>query len=183
MSKNPESMEKEIKIVSPEEKDMLGIEQLLYKTWLETYPNEKLGITREDIEDRFKGKFTEEAMKKRWEKVQKDSQTNRLIAKDGEIVVGFISITSHPDSNQLQAIYVLPEYQNRGVGKKLWNETQKYFDHAKKSLVQVATYNTNAINFYEKLGFKDNGKRWEDEKAKMKSGSNIPQIELEMEVM
>jgi ribosomal protein S18 acetylase RimI-like enzyme len=80
----------------------------------------------------------------------------------------------------LQAIYVLPEYQGRGVGKALWNEIRKNFDPKRKTIVNVAIYNIKAISFYEKLGFKDTGKRWQDETFKMKSGSRIPEMEMEL---
>ena len=87
------------------------------------------------------------------------------------------------DKNQLQAIYVVPEYQRKGVGKLLWKEAQKYFDEGKDIVVEVATYNSNAIAFYKKLGFVDTGKRFSDEKFKMKSGNLIPEMEMELKVI
>ena len=170
-----------IKITSPEEKDMVGVQKVLYKTWLATYPNEEYGITKDDIEDRFKGRFTYESLAKRWEDIEKATNRETLLAKEGNNVVGIIVVTLHPDKNQLQAIYILPEYQGKGIGKKLWDEAQKYLDHTKNSIVHVATYNKNAIGFYERLGFKDTGKRWKDNEFKLKSGSIIPQMELELE--
>jgi hypothetical protein len=34
------------------------------------------------------------------------------------------------------------------------------------------------MEFYKRLGFQDTGKRWEDEKFKMKSGAVLPQLEM-----
>ena len=34
------------------------------------------------------------------------------------------------------------------------------------------------VKFYEKLGFKDTGKRFEEEKFRFKNGANIPQMEM-----
>ena len=34
------------------------------------------------------------------------------------------------------------------------------------------------IEFYEKLGFEDTGKRWTDEKFTMASGATFPEMEL-----
>jgi len=82
------------------------------------------------------------------------------------------------DFNQLQAIYVLPTYQHKGVGKALWNTASKFINPDKKTIVQVADYNEKAIKFYEKLGFVDTGKRFSDKKFTMKSGAIIPEMEM-----
>jgi len=176
-----EDSKKEIKIVPPVKEEGLSIAKVLYDTWLTTYPNEELGITRDDIEFVFKDRFTKENLEKRWDKLEKSINTKMLVAKYGSEIVGLITVTLHEDKNQLQAIYILPEYQGRGIGVMLWGEAQKYLDPKKKTIVQCATYNTGAIAFYEKLGFKDNGRRWEDEKLRMQSGSIIPQMEMELE--
>lgn len=177
---NPEQKEDlEIDIVPAKEEDMLSMAEVFYKSWLVTYPNEEFGITVDDIEDKFKDAFTEEALAKRWEKTEKNKNQKTLLAKEGGRVVGLIRITFSPDKNQLQALYLLPQYQGKGIGTKLWEEAKTLLDPAKDIIVQVATYNTNAINFYERLGFVDGGKRFEDEKSRMKSGSNIPQMEME----
>jgi ribosomal protein S18 acetylase RimI-like enzyme len=47
--------------------------------------------------------------------------------------------------------------------------------------VEVATYNANAIRFYEGLGFVDTGKRMSDPKFTMKSGAIIPEMEMRRE--
>ncbi len=80
-------------------------------------------------------------------------------------------------------LYILPEYQGKGVGKMFWGECVKYFDNNKKIIVQVATYNTGAIKFYEKLGFKDNGKRFSEERLRMPiSRVLIPEMEMEVNI-
>jgi ribosomal protein S18 acetylase RimI-like enzyme len=169
----------EIKIVSATPEDVRGVAEVFYKTWLATYPNEEIGITTEDIEDRYKEAFTEVGLAKRAERIAHPAEnTSFFIAKDGDKVIGVCNVMRHPDKNQLQAIYVLPEYQGKGVGAMLWEEAQRHFDLDKDTIVQVATYNTNAINFYKKLGFEETDKRWEDEKFKMKSGAMIPEMEM-----
>jgi hypothetical protein len=50
-------------------------------------------------------------------------------------------------------------------------------------VVEVATYNTNAIKFYERLGFVDTGKRISDPKLMMKSGAIIPVMEMRREAI
>jgi ribosomal protein S18 acetylase RimI-like enzyme len=82
------------------------------------------------------------------------------------------------DNNQLRTIYVLPEYHRSGIGTMLWNAVKDFIDESKDTIVQVADYNQQAINFYEKLGFVDTGKRWKDERWKMRSGAYIPEMEM-----
>jgi GNAT superfamily N-acetyltransferase len=145
-----------IQIVDADPLDAEGITTVYYKTWLATYPNKEIGITREDIEESYKDSFTEES----------------------DRVVGVARMIRNENNNQLQTIYVLPEFQGKGIGKMLWAEAKSFCDPAKDIIVQVATYNQNAIEFYKKLGFVDTGKRWSDDKWKMKSGATIPEMEL-----
>jgi hypothetical protein len=50
----------EIKLVVPKPEDTWAITEVFYKSWLLAYPNEKYGITVDDIEDRFKIAFSPE---------------------------------------------------------------------------------------------------------------------------
>ena len=81
------------------------------------------------------------------------------------------------NNNQLRTIYVLPEFQGKGIGKMLWNEVKKFCDPTKDIIVQVVTYNQNTIEFYKKLGFIDNGKRFSND-WRMKSGITMPEMEM-----
>lgn len=175
-------MEKEeIEIAKQIPQDARGVTDVLYKAWLDTYPNEEHGISVEDVEEKFKNSFTEEALKKREEAIRnvKDNET-RLTVKDHEKIIGIIQVVIKSDKNVLGAIYILPEYQRMGLGSLLWEEARKHLDPEKKTSVVVASYNTKAINFYKKVGFMETGKVWYDEKYKMKSGNIIPTTELLM---
>ena len=161
----------DIKIVKPELKDALGTIEVQYKAWVATYPNEKLGITVEDIKERYKEAFTGERLAKR-EKLITATEPNEkyIVAKDGDRVVGMCYVIVKEDRNQLQAIYILPEYHGKGIGTKLWSEVFAFFDKNKDIYVEVADYNENAIGFYKKLGFVDTGRRFVDERFRMKVG-------------
>ncbi len=168
-----------IKIVPATPDDVRGIQEVFHKTWLATYPNEEARITRDDIEDRFKDAYSEERMAKRRENIEKISSDGIfLVAKENEKVAGLCRASRTADRNLLNAIYILPEYQGKGIGMKLWNAVQSFFNSSKDTYVEVATYNTNAIGFYKRLGFSDTGRRFTDPKFVMKSGSNIPQMEM-----
>lgn len=168
-----------IKILMSIQADAQGIQEVLYRTWLATYPNEEFGITVDDVEDRFKDRKWEEALAKRKKYISDPPiGDTMLLAKDVQRIVGLCRVIRHEDKNELAAIYVLPEYQGTGVGKLLWQQAKKCFDSERNTIVQVATYNKNAIRFYEKIGFCDTGKRWSDEKYRMKSGAVLPLMEM-----
>lgn len=171
-----------IVIKKAEKEDAEGIQNVFYSTWMETYPNETAGITREDIEVFFKDSMTDSGIQKRVEDIEKiPNNCLFLVAKDSGRVVGICRVYVRDVVNQLQAIYVLSEYQGKGIGSALFTEALKFFDKEKDIIVQVADYNTNAIAFYTKLGFVDTGKRFVQDKFIMPvTKSHIPELEMNM---
>lgn len=161
--------------------DVLGITEVLYRTWLDTYPNEEYGITVEDIEDKYKDAFSEEKLQERALKMENEKKGDvRILAKENDRIVGLVRIVKHEDKNELQAIYVHPEFQKKGIGMKLWENVKERLDPDKDTIVSVAVYNQNAIDFYKKLGFEKTGKFLEEEKLRLKSGAIIPTTEMVM---
>ena len=172
-------IDSEIIIDKAHPEDAREIQHVFYDTWLATYPNKEYGITRDDIEFRHKERLTDETIEKR-KKVLAEMPDNELFltAKSSGKIAGVCYAIKREDKNQLQAIYILPEYQNKGIGKKLWLEALSFFDPAKDTYVEVTTYNQNAIDFYKRLGFVDTGRRFSDERFRMKSGSIMPEMEM-----
>ena len=160
--------------------DATGITEVLYKTWLATYPNKELGITEQDIEKSFEKSFTPESINSLAKKIGSDlPNEKRLVATYGSKVVGVATMVRNEDNNQLRTIYVLPEFQGKGIGKMLWQEAKKFCDPNKDTIVEVATYSQNTIEFYKKLGFVDTGKRLSDMSWGIKeNGVSIPEMEM-----
>lgn len=106
--------------------EIIDTRKLLYETWLDTYPNKELGITREDIEDHFKKSFSEEQIEKKIDFL-KNKPDNRFIfiARDDDVVIGVCSVVIGDEVDELKSIYVLLQYQSKGVGLMLWNEANK----------------------------------------------------------
>lgn len=172
-------MKDDIQIVSPTLEDAIGSIEVQYKAWLATYPNEKVGITVDDVEHRYKGAFTGERLDKRKKLITNPEPNEKfIIAKDGNRVVGMCYGLLKEDRNQLQAIYILPDYHSRGIGTKLWEEMNKFFNKTNDTYVEVADYNEKAINFYKKLGFVETGRRFQEERFRMKSGAILPEMEM-----
>ena len=169
----------EINIVDAVPEDAWGITNVFYKAWLDTYPNVEKGITIEDIEDSYKDEFSVEKIENLKELIRNlPTNKKRLIAKRGDLIVGACTVIRNEDSNHLRTLYVLPEFQNKGIGTKLWEKAMEFIDPKKDTFVQVADYTHNAINFYKKLGFVDTGKRTMQESGRLKSVAII--IDMEM---
>lgn len=159
--------------------DVEGIQQVFYKTWLSTYPNEECGITTEDVHDRFKDVMSPERLEKRRKNIENKASNKQLfVALVDDQIVGVCRVSKEDLHNKLDALYVIPEFQGQGIGAALWNEAHTYLGTLKDILVAVATYNTRAIEFYERRGFVDTNRRFVEERLQMKSGSNIPQMEM-----
>ena len=173
-------MTKEIRVRQAKEEDLARIGEIVYETWLATYPNTSLGITKEWIEKLFERKNTPENLQRRLDDIKNQSDTFKiLVAQEGEDIVGVGRFLQNDDRNILKMLYVLPEYQGHGIGTRLWEEGKKIFDPNKKTFVSVADYNNKAITFYKKLGFCENGKNFVDERF---SQGGIGILEIEMEI-
>ena len=168
-----------IKILKAKPEDAEGSLEVYYQSWLATYPNKKYGITTNDIKYIYKDRHKKTKILEQQEKIKNHSkELLRFVAKDEKKVVGVCSIIVNKDKNQLKSIYLLPAYQGKGIGKLFWNNAKKTVNPKKKTIIQIATYNTKAINFYKKIGFSDTKKRFKDKKFRMKSGALSPEMEM-----
>jgi ribosomal protein S18 acetylase RimI-like enzyme len=164
----------EVSRATPE--DVASVQNVLYRVWLTTYPNKALGITVADIEEMYKDRNSEETLARMRERIFSPSEIT-LVAKENDKVVGVCRVIRREDKDVMEAIYVLPEYQRLGIGSAIWREIEKLLPN-RKIIVQVATYNTDAIEFYKRCGFRDTGKRWEEKKFRLRSGTAIPAMEM-----
>jgi ribosomal protein S18 acetylase RimI-like enzyme len=87
---------------------------------------------------------------------------NLLVAKDGERVVGFVGYgdcrnDDMKDAGEVFAIYVLAEYYGKGVGRALMDAALDLLPQD-RAAVWVLQGNKRAIRFYEKCGFRSDGK-------------------------
>lgn len=81
------------------------------------------------------------------------SQEFQIVSLDGHDV-GIMSVALEPDCVFLNLIYILPEHQGQGIGRKCMLTV---FERATKSnlpiKLKVLKVNTRAAAFYERLGF------------------------------
>jgi len=130
--------------------DIKIIQEITNITWPITY-GEILSQTQlEYMLDLF---YSDEALTKQ---IENTEQLFYLIS-DSESTIGFIGI-EHSYKNEavtkIHKIYLLPETQGKGYGKKVFEFIEKLALENKSNelLLNVNRFNT-ALNFYKKLGF------------------------------
>lgn len=154
--------------------DAAGINDVQKAAWLDTYPNEEAGITREDILSRDWD--NPERIRRRQESLKTDTGT--IVAVEGGKVVGFAIINIDDAQNRLQAMYVHPSYQGRGVGRHLMEQALGMLDQNRDVVLNVVKYNQNAIEYYKHFGFEETGKRVDNVDRPLPTGKVFPEIEM-----
>lgn len=159
--------------------DYLGLHNVYFLTWLDTYPNKEFNITVDDIKYKYEQRLLPDKIADYKKKIleKKESETNLLVEYQKGIIA-LCKVSNNIESNELNAIYVLPKYQGAGVGSLLWKEINKTLDSNKDTFVNVVSYNEKAIGFYKKLGFESIGDIFFDERFKMRNGAVFPELRM-----
>ena len=161
--------------------DVYGIREVQKITWINTYPNEEVGITLEDVESKFKNDNTSEGKQRTEQRKRKykDKDIQTWVAEENNKIIGFCVAGKENRKDRILAIYVLPQYQGKGIGHELIIDGLKWIGTNKKVYINVVEYNMNAISFYKKHGFRETGvKGVFDSAAKLPSGKSLTEIEL-----
>ncbi len=70
--------------------------------------------------------------------------------------VGRLRVVRSPESIYIGGIQILPEFQNKGIGTAVMSDLIKESEKLELPItLEVHQVNLNAINFYNKLGFKE----------------------------
>lgn len=140
-------------------KDVYGFMDVQATTWAETYQNPKRGLTKEMILSHFEKRNTEEKILKRFESL-KDPTNKHWIAIDNEKVIAWFGcFKDFEKQSGSGAIYVLPEYQGKGIGRKMLKKGFKWLSDMKYIEIGVLEYNEVAIEWYMRLGFEFTGEK------------------------
>ena len=109
-----------------------------------------------------------------------------FISVDNEYV-GFVHLGSRGcEIDWLEDIFVLPEYQNKGIGTKAIQIVEEIVKEYSESLyIEVASRNINAIRLYHKIGYDCLNtltirKDFKDEKQEVISKEKIFEMEFEV---
>lgn len=143
--------------------DEVGIGEAHLQSWLETYPNEKYGVTEEWIKNEFgflikdgvAANGIDNGIPYRRKMIEKlDSNTLYEVVKDENgTIQGFMYAYKQNEVVDLGAIYLTNVLKGTGVAYKLMDQAVAFAGSLPIKL-QVIAYNERAIAFYEKYGFK-----------------------------
>lgn len=136
--------------------DTEKVKYISEKTFYETFSNEN---TEEDMENYLKENFS-------YEQVESEINNNGsrfYIVEHNEEVVAYMKVNfdkaqtemGHNNTLEVQRIYVLQEYKNNHIGKRLIQKAIEIGrdNHVNYIWLGVWEHNINAIKFYQKLGF------------------------------
>lgn len=127
--------------------DISTIQQIAHVTWKSTYD----GLIPQNIQTSFLNKAYSQFMM-----IERMNRTCMLVAESEGEPVGFLNMTYDDEDGdcELTALYILPSFQQTGIGKSLFSHAiQLLSTSAKQLFVYVDGRNHNARMFYEKQGF------------------------------
>lgn len=140
-----------ITILAATVKDIETIQKITYTTWPITYGEILSAEQLKYMLDLF---YSDEALKYQFDK----SEQLFYLISDSESTIGFIGIEhnyKNTPETKIHKIYLLPETQGKGIGKKVISAIEKLAseNHSTSLLLNVNRCN-KALHFYEKVGFK-----------------------------
>jgi ribosomal protein S18 acetylase RimI-like enzyme len=85
------------------------------------------------------------------------------VAKDERnTILGLVTARKQEnDEVVIHRLYVSPQYQRRGIGTKLLEESIVAFPGTKRLLLRVEEENKKGLSFYQKQGFKETSRKEE----------------------
>ena len=139
--------------------DVEAIVAMHARSWLDTYPNKALGVTREWVQERTSRWFEAEALEKRRDIIRRcenNSDALYCVAQNerGEIV-GMVAPFRNEQIQRVGAIYVEKEYHGSGLAQALMDRVIAWADPHRPLELTVTTYNERAKAFYRKYGFEE----------------------------
>lgn len=156
--------------------DIDGIVEVERQSWVTTYPNEEEGIAKLDLENRFRD------LSGRTRAIQEDMAAGNhryTIVKAESKIIGYSHVMRGQHSHDVVEMYVLPDYQNQHIGRRLLEEALRWLGSEKPVQLEVVTYNTRARAFYRKFGFVEERMRHQSESEEwntLPSGKRMPVV-------
>jgi|ERR1700757_4252885 len=180
-AETPDFINEQLVVEPAKPEDAADIYNVQRLTWIATYPNERVGISVDDVRARVEGKNGELIDKQvnRWRETINQSRQLSVARMNGK-VVGFVApfFDEQAQQKRVGALYVLPDVQGKGVGQALMTAALQYLGRDDDIYLHVASYNDDAINFYKKQGFVMTGKDVTGGVSPLLDGRHIPEVEM-----
>jgi GNAT superfamily N-acetyltransferase len=164
--------------------DAIAIRSVQAQTWLATYPNAELGITREGLRRFLEGE-NGERIAERVERTRRRIEAHAaapaggcdFVAERAGEIVGFTAPFVEPGGRRrVGALYVLPAAQGSGLGHRLLARNLAWHGEDQDVYLRVAAYNERAVRFYTRHAFALTGQPAPDELAI--DGVVMPELEM-----
>lgn len=143
--------------------DAQALIALLFVSWLDTYVNTDIGVTREFIIAKNLPHLEYTWLRDKWDygTFKNTADNIHFVAVDERgSLLGFLHACRDKETQYLGGLYVCKEMKGSGLAQELAAKFLEWEDRTRPSQLGVVEYNTRAIGFYEKMGFKDNGVRY-----------------------
>ena len=136
----------EMKIRQAVLKDAPGIAKVHVDSWRTTY--------KEIIPGSYLNDLSYDERTDLWNRVLMEERDNVIVAEDeAGRIIGFASWNGREDSCDLTAIYLLEEFQGRGIGKKMFEKLFRHFKDMGYGKITVEVLEDNKTRyFYEHYG-------------------------------
>ena len=126
-------------------KNIINVDIISYKTQFSEIPSEEMAF---ELEGRKTG----------YEDL-KSGRDRAFVACEGDTVVGYVQYGKDSEGKEwIKRLYILPEIQNQGLGRKLLGKT---LDGLKNTKVYIDVWEDNerASHLYSSLGFRPTGRK------------------------
>ena len=138
--------------------DIAGATEMRMQSWRDTYTSEKHGVTLDWINERHAESMSQEKQSQREQKFlegKKNGTLNSWIAKDnaGTIIGSATPFIEEDGTRRVGSLYVAKAWHGKGVGAQLMQRIIDWYGNEKPIILEVASYNDRAIEFYKKWGF------------------------------
>ena len=142
-------LQTDIKIRSWQREDFQKVKNILLTTWKDTYSF----IPLNDIETYFNEFYSDQRLIEMFD----DPFTNGILAEVESNPVGWMKLYHNNLEKKffVSSLYVLPEYQGYGIGKKLLGEAYRIAKekHFSNVWLGVMKQNVKSLEWYINLGF------------------------------
>jgi len=130
--------------------DLADLRRITWQSWIATYSS---FIPEIDLKAYFDIYYDRRA----FSAVFKDPSAHGYVVEVDDCMAGYARILFNREENRLYltALYLLPDFQGRGIGKRLIEAVEEHAAerHIEEIRVGVMVQNRRALGFYEKGGF------------------------------
>jgi ribosomal protein S18 acetylase RimI-like enzyme len=130
--------------------DLPKYTNLLQRTYQDAYTCDDIGLTKECFSrEIFNTQNTQEYLASN---LKVDEKQKCWLVFSEQSLVGAITIAEKVNDCEVRGFYVAPEYQNKGIGEKLWKLALN-FAKGKDITLDIYAHNKKGIEIYKKWGF------------------------------